>query len=55
MPWSTPSLTDLRTLNRNNIDAILQTPGVISFDLAMADHPVPDNGHMAVMGAATGA
>ena len=28
-------------------DAILQTPGVISFDLTMADHPMPDNGHMA--------
>jgi hypothetical protein len=27
-------------------------PGVISFDLTMADHPMPDNGHMAVMGAA---
>jgi len=34
-------------------DAILQTPGVISFDLTMADHPMPDNGHIAVMGTAT--
>ena len=31
----------------------MQTRGVISFDLAMADHPMPDNGHIAVMGTAS--
>ena len=34
-------------------DAILQMPGVISFDLTMTDHPTPDKCHMAVMGTAT--
>lgn len=34
-------------------DAILNTIGVVSFDLNMADVPMPDNGHMAVLGTIT--
>lgn len=35
-------------------DAILNTSGVISFDLSMPDEvPMPDNGHMAVVGTVT--
>jgi uncharacterized phage protein gp47/JayE len=33
--------------------AITDTPGVNHFDLTMSDHPMPDNGHIAVMGTAT--
>lgn len=31
-------------------DAIYNTAGVVSFDLQMADHPMPSNGSMAVLG-----
>lgn len=34
-------------------DAILSAPGVDHFDLTMADHPMPNNGCMAVLGTIT--
>jgi uncharacterized phage protein gp47/JayE len=34
-------------------DAVLTTPGVDYFDLTMADHAMPDNGHMGVLGSIT--
>jgi len=34
-------------------DAVLNSPGVSYFDLIMADHIMPDNGHMAVLGTIT--
>jgi uncharacterized phage protein gp47/JayE len=34
-------------------DAILQTPGVTSFDLTMSDHAMPNPGNMATLGSVT--
>jgi len=31
-------------------DAVLQADGVVSFDISMADHPMPNNGCLAVLG-----
>lgn len=43
-----------QTINREWVSAaILETPGVVSFDLTMSDHPMPTPGHMATMGTIT--
>lgn len=43
-----------QTIHREWVSAaILETPGVVSFELTMADHPMPTPGHMATLGVIT--